>query len=179
MDDFEKHIVDNRAVFNEHTLDKGKMWGRISAELEQSGPEHVPFWKTSWMRIAATVIILIGIASIATLTVFDRTNSGEGSQLSQELNEIDMHYTGLVADQIRLVQNHPKLSETDKKEFLSFIEELDEEYLFLKSEMEKNLDNEKVLEAIVQNYKKRIELIERLLQQINDAKHSTDDYFTL
>jgi len=42
--------------------------------------------------------------------------------------------------------------------------------------MRNNLDNERVLEAIVANYKKRIELIENLLQQINDAKKTSEDY---
>ena len=36
--------------------------------------------------------------------------------------------------------------------------------------MKKNLDSEIVLEAIISNYKKRIELIENLLQQINESK---------
>jgi len=39
-----------------------------------------------------------------------------------------------------------------------------------------NLGNERVLEAIIFNYKQRIELIENLLQQINDSKIQNDDY---
>ena len=41
--------------------------------------------------------------------------------------------------------------------------------------MKKNLNNEYILEAIVNNYKKRIELIENLLDQINDSKKSNDN----
>ena len=44
----------------------------------------------------------------------------------------------------------------------------------LKLEMRDNLDNERVLEAIVNNYKKRIELIENLLKQINASKKEID-----
>jgi hypothetical protein len=75
-----------------------------------------------------------------------------------------------------MVKNHPDLSQEDKDEFLSFMDELDEEYGVLKLEMEKNLNNERVLEAIIGNYKKRIELIENLLRQINDSKMINDDY---
>ena len=64
----------------------------------------------------------------------------------------------------------------DKAEFLSFMDELDAEYEVLREEMRNNLDNERVLEAIVANYKKRIELIENLLQQLNDAKQPDDEY---
>jgi len=45
--------------------------------------------------------------------------------------------------------------------------------------MNKNLDSELILEAIVSNYKKRIELIENLLQRINSSKktnNTTDGY---
>ena len=56
------------------------------------------------------------------------------------------------------------------------MDELDEEYETLREEMRNNLDNERVLEAIVANYKKRIELIENLLRQLNDAKKSDEDY---
>ena len=54
------------------------------------------------------------------------------------------------------------------------MDELDEEYKQLKLEMQHNLDNELVLEAIVNNYKKRIELIENLLKQINASKKEMD-----
>ena len=75
---------------------------------------------------------------------------------------------------MQLVKNHPKLSADDKEEFLSFMDELDREYQQLKLEMRNNLDNERVLEAIVANYKKRIELIENLLRQINASKKEMD-----
>ena len=59
-----------------------------------------------------------------------------------------------------------------------FINELDEEYEMLKLELGQNLDNQLVLEAIIGNYKKRIELIENLLHQINNSKQTTskDEY---
>jgi hypothetical protein len=93
---------------------------------------------------------------------------------SEELLEIDMHYQHLVHQQVVLIQENPKLSAMDKEEFLSFMDELDEEYMQLKLEMRDNLDNERVLEAIVNNYKKRIELIENLLKQINASKNEMD-----
>ena len=97
---------------------------------------------------------------------------------NQELQEIDMHYQGLVSYQVKLVKNNTQLSSVDKEEFLLFINELDEEYEMLKLELGQNLDNQLVLEAIIGNYKKRIELIENLLHQINNSKQTTskDEY---
>ena len=94
--------------------------------------------------------------------------------VNEELFDIDMHYQDLVHQQVQLVKNHPRLTERDKEEFLSFMDELDNEYEQLKVEMQNNLDNELVLEAIVNNYRKRIELMENLLEQIDASKKEID-----
>jgi len=176
MDNFEKHIRENASEFDDHKANRAKMWAKISEELEPKKPKVVPLRRSPLLRIAATVVLLFGIGSFVW---FNNTGSNE-SQSTQyadkELLDIDMHYKGLVSYQVKLVQNNPDLSEADKKEFLSFMDELDTEYEQLRLEMRNNLDNERVLEAIVANYKQRIELIENLLKQINDSKISDDNY---
>ena len=177
MDNFEKHIRENTAEFDEHKADRSKMWAHIEEELKTEAPKVIPLWKSPMLRIAASVIILLGVSAFIGLSVFSTIGAdAQNGFASQELQDIDMHYTSLVSFQVQLVQDHPKLSDKDKREFLSFMDELDEEYQLLKLEMEKNLDNGRILEAIIGNYKKRIELIENLLKQINDSKTNHDDY---
>lgn len=176
MDNFEKHIRENAAEFDEHKADRSKMWAKISQELEVEEPKVIPLWKSPMLRIAATLLILVGIAGFIGLQVLGSGASSETEYASKELLDIDMHYKGLVSYQVQLVQNHPELSDEDKTEFLSFMDELDAEYKQLRVEMNNNLDNALVLEAIVSNYKQRIELIEKLLKQINDSKQKDDNY---
>ncbi|MCK0192084.1 hypothetical protein [Arenibacter sp. F20364] len=177
MDHFEKHIRDNKALFDEHKADKSKMWANIEMELSTTGPKVVPLWKSPIFRVAASLILVFLLSTLIGITVYGEYRSaGQNSVVSQELQDIDMHYSSLVQHQVLMVKNHPDLSQEDKDEFLSFMDELDEEYGVLKLEMEKNLNNERVLEAIIGNYKKRIELIENLLRQINDSKMINDDY---
>ncbi len=173
MDNFEKHIRAHQNEFDEHTADKAGLWAKIEAEL--APPKVIPLWKSGGFKIAASMLLLVGLGII--IGFFALNVSSEPTQLvDQELVDIDMHYKSLVSHQVRLVQNHPNLSEEDKAEFLGFIDELDQEYELLRLEMNKNLDNEMVLEAIVKNYKKRIELIENLLNQINKSKTIDEDY---
>ncbi|MEM9001694.1 MAG: hypothetical protein AAGB24_15650 [Bacteroidota bacterium] len=175
MDNFEKHIRENAAQFDMEKADRAKLWDNISAALQK--PEHkvIPLWKRPLLRVAASIVLLLGIASFIGLSIREG-GPFEATYVSKELLEIDMHYKGLVSYQVQLVQNNPNLSEADKAEFLSFMDELDTEYETLREEMRNNIDNERVLEAIVVNYKKRIELIENLLQQINNAKKFDEDY---
>ncbi|MEG3658372.1 hypothetical protein V5097_13265 [Arenibacter palladensis] len=177
MDYFEKHIRDNKALFDEHKADRAKMWAKIELELSNTEPKVVPLWKSPLFKVAASVVLLLLLSFLIGITVYGGSQQGgQSNVVSQELMDIDMHYSNLVQHQVQLVKDHPDLSQEDKEEFLSFMDELDEEYEVLKLEMQKNLGNERVLEAIIGNYKKRIELIENLLRQINDSKMINDDY---
>lgn len=177
MDYFEKHIRNNKALFDEHQADRFKMWAKIESELSHSKPKVVPLWRSPLFRVAASIVLVLFLSSLIGIAVYDRyPSNGQNSVVSQELMDIDMHYSNLVRHQVQLVKDHPDLSQEDKEQFLSFMDELDEEYEVLKLEMKKNLSNERVLEAIIGNYKKRIELIENLLRQINDSKMINDDY---
>ncbi len=176
MDNFEKHIRENRAQFDEHKADKEKLWAAIAGELKKEEPKVVPLWKSSWLKVAAGIAILLGVAALVNFSNMGLGNDMETQYVSKELLDIDMHYKGLVSYQVQLVKDHPNLTEEDKAEFLSFMDELDLEYEQLRLEMNNNLDNERVLEAIVSNYKQRIELIEKLLKQINGSKIQDEDY---
>ncbi|MEM6892922.1 MAG: hypothetical protein AAF554_04470 [Bacteroidota bacterium] len=174
MDNLEEYIQKNRKAFDDQSLDKDKLWSSISQELQ---PEEkvIPLWRKPLVRVAASVTVLLALSLTAALWFFQPRLDTEAGFASQELMEIDMHYQQLVSHQVNLIQQHPRLTASDKEEFLSFMDELDAEYDLLKKEMQNNLDNERVLEAIVDNYKKRIELIENLLRQINASKNETHD----
>lgn len=172
MDDFEKHIRDNKQLFDGHKADKAKLWANITSRLDE--PKPIPLWRSPLFRIAAGILLVFGLFYVANST-FREGFVEQNNVVNQELQDIDMHYQNLVSYQVQLIKDHPKLSDEDKKEFLSFMDELDAEYESLKLEMGKNLDNELVLEAIIGNYKKRIELIENLLHQIKDSKKINDE----
>lgn len=178
MDNFEKYIKENKLHFDEYKADKSKLWLNIESRLEKpvSETRSITLWNHTIMKVAAIFIIALGLFSVINIS----TESSNDDIVSQELNEIDSHYKGLVAYQVKLVNKNTELSPEEKTEFLSFMDELDEEYEILKIELKKNLDNERILEAIVINYKKRIELIENLLKQINSTKNmENDDVYTL
>lgn len=177
MDDFEKHIRENKALFEVQKAEKEKLWNGIVKELNAAETKVLPLWKSPLLRVAASITLLFGLTMIIGLSVYNRDKYYAPEHVANlELQDIDAHYAGLVSQQVQLLMDYPELSTQDKKEFLSFLEELDDEHELLKLEMAKNLDNERVLEAIVANYKKRIELIEKLLKQINDAKATNDNY---
>ena len=172
MDRFERHIRENAAQFDGGKADRTKIWKAISQELE--GPGSRPFWQSTIFKLVAGIALLVGLSGLISLSLLER--GGADGHVSKELSEVDMYYRDLVYQQVQLVRSSPHLSEGDKRDFLSFMEELDVEYKGLLKEMDTNIDNELVLTAIVANYRKRIQLIENLLQQIADKKKSNEDY---
>jgi hypothetical protein len=176
MDNFEKYIKEKLEDFNEFKADKSKLWANIEAGLDapNSKPKVIKLWQKPMFKIAASIIIALGVFALFNVT--NGSVNQENNIANQELYDIDMHYKGLVSYQVKLVNSNKKLSSQEKKEFLSFMDELDEEYKILKQELIKNLDSERVLEAIVINYKKRIELIENLLKQINSSEKMNEDH---
>jgi len=140
----------------------------------------IPLWKTPLFKMAMSLVLIFGIFSIIALS-FINNNAQQQNFANQELQDIDMYYQSMVNSQVQLVKSNLNLSAEDKEEFLQFMDELDEEYNELKIDLNDNLDNELVLEAIISNYKKRIELMENLLKQINESKKisNNDDAYIL
>ena len=171
MDKLEKFIQENSDSFNEHKADKAKMWKAIATELEQPKSRVIPLWRKLPFQIAVSLLILLGIAGVYNMN----TKKAPVNYANKELQQIDSYYQNIVEAQVKLVQNDKHLSAKNKEEFLKFMVELDKEDAILKLDLADNLDNQQVLSAIIKNYKKRIELIENLLNQINASKKDTHE----
>ena len=166
MDKLEKFIKENSDSFSEHKADKAKMWKAIAKNLEHPEPKVIPLWRKLPFQIAASIFIILGVFSIYNLSA----KKTPVNYANKELQQIDSYYQNIVETQVELVQNDKHLSAKNKEEFLKFMIELDKEDAKLKLDLADNLDNQQVLSAIIKNYKKRIELIENLLNQINESK---------
>jgi hypothetical protein len=179
MDQLEKQIRENRPFFDEHKADKSKIWDTIVSNLDKQEPKVIPLWRSSRYRVAASIAILVGLFFLYnTFNTEQLEYRAQNNSSSKELQEVDTYYKNIVSYQVQLVQKSSKLTPQEKLEFLSFMDELDIEYNELKLELKKNINSEYILEAIIKNYQKRIELIENLLSQINDSKKiiNNDEY---
>ena len=108
MDNFEKHIRDNKQAFDVHKVDKDKLWQGIVGQLdEESKPKVIPLWKSRVFRVAASIVLLVGLSLTALLSIKDSKANMDG-YASEELLEIDMHYQHLVFQQVQLVKDHPQ-----------------------------------------------------------------------
>lgn len=171
MDNFERHIRNNASLFDQHRPDRDKIWSAITENFDHRDMVvHVPLWRLSIVRFAACFIFLVGLTIYFFLGQGFLGTSHENTITSFELMEINDYYQRMVEEQIDLIQEYTGLNVEDKSRFLKFLDELDREHGELKKELERNLDNERIINAIIENYKMRIELMENFLKQVEHKK---------
>lgn len=173
-DELEKYIIDNKHAFDDYQLDeidKLKLWTDIADTLEPE-TKVVPLWKKPLIKVAASIVFLLGLSMYSFLYNVETPQQGI---VSQELYEIDNHYKALVQSQIELIQKSPNLSLADQEDLMLLIEDLDVEYSKLKKELEEGINDQRVIEAIISNYRKKIKIMENLLERLYPVNTTIDE----
>ncbi len=171
MDDrFEKFISENRDSFDFREPDP-RIWKQVEANMKVKRNFD---WKL-FMRRAAIVILIFS----ASYVVNDIVHSyhGKGLQSSKtgktrkenvlpQLKEAEAYYTGLVNQKLNelepILANCPSLEEEVNYD----MSELDSVYIQLKNDLKDNMANQEVIEAIIENYRLKISILEDLLKEL-------------
>lgn len=155
------------------------LWEGISEQLKHPKKTEVKKGKTVkvvqmysisrpvLMRVAASVALLL---AIGIGWVSYKVNTLDDAANSPQLSKTEQHY-----DQVF----HAKLAELKQYEqdelydpdLLTDIEELSSIYADLRNDLKEDANNEQVVEAMIHNYKIRIELLERMLDEIKMKKN--------
>jgi hypothetical protein len=183
-DKFEKFVTENREAFEFHEPDP-KVWDRIEGNLRFKSK---PGWRNILQRVA--VVAVIFAASYMVNEMVHRYSDSE-SKTGQAavknnsvpgLTEAEAYYTSLLnqkLDELKPVMaNCPALAE----ELDYDMSELDSVYTDLKKDLKDNMANEEVVEAIIENYRLKIRILEELLSEIKpheDECPSKNDGYAL
>lgn len=175
MDNFEKQIREQRAQFDKAFANKEKLWTKIDAGIQ------TPTKKPGWKRIGLLTIFIL-VVSLFIYKMMNKTTP-EAQQYAmiqkQELLQIDHHYGKLVSFQIEKLRGAPQLDDAEKEDFMKYINYLSQEQIELKNELNNNIDNQEVLEAIIQNFQQQVNLISELLDRIDQSKETSNEGISL
>lgn len=165
-DRLEDFIKNNREDFDQLEPSK-KVWENISAK---SGKTKVRHLNTYLIRIAAVIVLAV----IFTITLF-KTNiiapgnlTGETNDPEmQELIEAEAFYAQQVNGKLKEIRKcyytYPEL----KEEIETDLSELEDMYKVLKGDLKENISNKAVIEAMIDNNRNRLKLVDEVLEQIN------------
>lgn len=178
-DPLERFVQKHRDEFDlkEPSLE---LWDRIADSLppdkEKSAPKMVPLRLV--LRMAAMVVVVLGAA----LMLFFQSSNNPDIRLkgrsialhdiSPELAEVEQHYMALIEAKLVALKSSDVLNGADYQSLIHEMEALDQDYEELKKELRNSLDKEKVIEAMIQNYRLRLKILEKMLQQIQKESES-------
>jgi hypothetical protein len=164
MDKLEEHIRQNRDNLDRYNPPAG-IWRGIRKDLrkQKSGIRR-------WYSIAAMIVVVLGTALVLFRPEYrwsdsngKRNNTGELTQLSPQLKEIEVYYNNLVnslySEATPLLTINPDI----KKELNKDLSQLDSICTDLKKDLKDNISNQDVVEALIQNYRIKIRILEDMV----------------
>lgn len=168
FDDFIKNNKDEFDIFepeNEH-------FERFQNKLNITKKKNNVINFKLFLKVAI-IVIPIGLISLM-LIYSEKTNTNNESakmisenRFSTELNEIEVYFNDKISKKMNEFQNlECFINESEKKEIINDLEEIDYSIVNLNLELKKSSENEKIKNAIILNYQSKDELLEKVITQI-------------
>ncbi len=161
MDELERHILNNREGMDIHDPDPG-LWQRIGANLprERRPRERRPL--QSYLLRAAAALIVAALCTAAILTAVRTAGKLNDPQVA-EVRETRQYYDSRIQSLYReaepLLTSNPEIG----RELNAGMDELDSLSEEIISDLSDNIASSEVVEALIRNYRLRIELLEDML----------------
>jgi hypothetical protein len=164
MDKLEEHIRKNRIDLDMYTPSQG-IWKRICREIKPITYSHLR-WRSAaaiFLAIVTTAVTFFSIGHNWTGTVNESSNRKGISPSGTQLKETEFYYQNVInslyLEATPLLTSHPDI----EKELKLDISHLDSVYIDIKRDLKDNVANQDVIEALIQNYRIRIKLLDDML----------------
>ena len=171
-DRLEDFVKQQREQFDRHEPDPS-IWLKIDTGSRTDSMKAAPERRSMrWLRIAAAVAMIFAgsTAGIYFLTG-DKAEAERSSGLYQEIMESEQYYSRMVSDRYDELQPFLLSNPAAKQMLMDDMEELDEVYLELKDDLKDNASNPEVIEAMILNYRVKLEILEDLLIQLKEKEN--------
>ncbi|HKJ40884.1 MAG TPA: hypothetical protein VKA27_02275 [Sunxiuqinia sp.] len=167
-DRFEKFVRDNREDFDIHSPSP-ELWEQLNKQLKKSVSKH--WTKSPWLKVAAVFVLAILGSGVLLNNYFSPSHqlhlAAKADPELQELIEAESYYAHEVDGRLKEIQKCYKLNPELKSEVEGDLEELDTMYNSLKNDLKDNVSNKEVIEAMIENNRYRLKLVDDVLSQIN------------
>lgn len=121
-----------------------------------------------WLSVAASIVLIIGfwLGSNHQKKQFDLAD------VSPKMEEVQTYFVNTINLELKQIEQNRNLeTESIIEEALDRLEELEEEYNVFLTEINTNGKQTKVINAMIKNYQKRLEVLQNVLDQIEQIKN--------
>lgn len=178
MKRLEDFVVENSDDFNDE-MPSPDMWERIEARLEsetlpQSKQISENTHKHRFLKVAMSIAAVMLVALVTTFfVVINNANRNPMDNYSladaeiRELIETENYYSAEVMGKMNEIEKCYNIYPELKADIEADMQELESMYSELRKDLKDNLYSREVIEAMIQNNRLRLELVDRVLGQIN------------
>ncbi len=180
MDALEKFIAHNREAFDNATPPED-LWGDLQAVLPEQKTRPLYRNVIKWTARAAAAILIFASAwflnDIRDHKAQQNTmamDKSAASHIINELREAEAFYTARISQNKKRIASfasqQPGLMESVDMD----LNELDAVYNELKKDLGDNAANQEVVEAMIQNYRLKLDILEQILEQLEEKSNNTN-----
>ena len=173
--DFEKKVRENPGFFNDSEPDEGHL-ARFASRLDAgSSKQRKAHFMFTFSKVAAIALLLIAVSFVA-YTLFNNKNKGAGNaeitniQLPEDLAEVLAYYDATSNSLLDSI-SHYATDTTEGKKIRSMVEgqfaALDANLAAIEKEYQKNPENQALSAAIINNKRKKAEVAEQVVRQLD------------
>lgn len=180
MKDIDKIIQKNRQSFDTFEPGDGH-FERFEEKLKVFNQNKKTFTAGYILKAAAIAILVV----LSGLWVYDnidaRMNQGIAlSEISKEYSEVEMYYTHLVNEKYEEIDQFHFMDSTQKDMLIKELSQMDSIYDNLKEDLITNPNDQRVINAMIQHYQLKVEVMNHILNQLQQAqninKQKSDNY---
>ena len=169
MDDLKKWIENNGEVRDYYKTDLEELWEGIDRKMNPKGPG-----RQVWFRWAAAMLLLAAVGWFLVDNRQDQHQDGYSlREVSPEMAETEFYYAQLLGEKMEIIKASG--AEIDPRLYED-LEQLDQIYKDLMLDLKDNADNEEVVQAMIENYRIRLQMLQMILDEIQkDDNDERDD----
>ncbi len=163
-DRLEEFIKNNREEFDQFEPSP-KIWEHISASTKKTKVRSLNFYL---VRVAAVVVMALVFAALFYKTNITATEFAANSDDPElkELIEAEAFYAQQVNGKLKEIRKCYYTFPELKDEIEADLIELEQMYDVLKDDLKDNISNKAVIEAMINNNRTRLKLVDDVLEQI-------------
>ena len=167
-DRLEDFVKQHQEQFDLHEPDPS-IWLKINPEYAAARQRR----PMRWVRVAAAIAMIFGgfTAGIYFLTGNNTETDKLGNEMYLEMQEAEQYYSHMVSRRFNELKPY-LVSHPGENELLTAdLKELDDVYNELKEDLKDNASNPEVIEAMILNYRVKLEILEDLLNQLKEKEN--------
>ncbi|MCS6969019.1 MAG: hypothetical protein RMJ44_06425 [Cytophagales bacterium] len=144
------------------------LWERIAAQLDRQEKTRQYWWKNAYVRIAASIVLILVSATFLVLYQRQLTSENTLQAAYPELKQAEAYFKPIIAAKMR------RIEQIGDKDLLNLLLEdlalLEKDYQTLAKDLQDHADNRQIIQAMIANYRSRLQLLERILNQLEQKQ---------